>query len=302
MYNSLILSFNEIITMVATTPLKPTASDLQEEETPYLYISTHPLNGALGAEVDGIDLASGIDDKVYTEIRQAFIRHLVLVFRDQSLSPMQMIQLGSKFGDLHINPFVKGMEGHPGVIEIKSEENAEKQFTGLWHSDISWDPKPSLGSLLYAVDIPDFGGDTLFTNMYEAYATLSSGMQKMLLGLRARHTANRFHSSSAEHGEYSAEGALHPVVITHPETGKKALFINEYFTTHFEGMTKAESESLLTYLFQHSVRPDFTCRIRWEKGTLVIWDNRSTMHYATNDYPGKNRLMHRVTIEGEAPV
>jgi taurine dioxygenase len=287
--------------MVNIATLKPFASASQIKEVEYQHFVASPINGALGAELEGLDLSREIEVSAVKEIRTALIQHQVIVFRNQKLDPEQLINLGRHFGDLHRNPFVKGLDHFPEVIEIRSEENHEKQFTGLWHSDISWSSRPSLGSLLYAVHVPTFGGDTLFSNMYEAFTSLSSGMQKILLELRAEHRVDRYHSARPQYADSVEDGVIHPVVITHPESGRKALFINEYFTTRFDGMTEEESEPLLKYLFQHSVKPDFTCRIHWEPGTLVFWDNRCTTHYATNDYPGKTRLMHRVTIDGEAP-
>ncbi len=280
---------------------EPTASELQHTDTEYAHLTVRPINGALGAEIDGVDLSKKLENAVVDEIKNALISHQVIVFRDQPLNPQHLISLGKHFGMLHRNPFVKGLDQFPEIIEIKSEENQEKRFTGLWHSDISWSELPSMGSLLYAVTVPKFGGDTLFANMYLAFSSLSSGMQETLRKLRAEHRVDRYHSAKADYADLPKDGIYHPVVTTHPESNRKVLFVNEYFTTRFENMTEEESKPLLEYLFQHSVRPDFTCRIHWEPNTLVFWDNRCTLHYATNDYPGESRLMHRVTIDGDVP-
>jgi len=288
--------------MVTTQAIQPTASLSQHADHDYRHIELRPLNGALGAELGGVDLSQPLNGDQLAEITQALNNHQVIMFRQQSLLPQHLVALGKQFGSLHQNPFVRGLESFPDVIEIRSEENHEKQFTGLWHSDISWSDTPSMGSLLYAVNVPAFGGDTLFANMYQAFDGLSPGMQKMLQELRAEHRVDRHHKSNADFADIPEDGVIHPVITTHPDTGRKVLFVNEYFTTRFENMTEQESEPLLNYLFQHSVRPDFTCRIHWEPGTLVFWDNRCTLHYATNDYPGQSRLMHRVTITGEKPV
>ncbi len=247
-----------------------------------------------------MDLSESLDVNVVQEIRQALLNHLVLVFRDQSLYPARLAEIGRYFGSLHINPFVSGTDGVKEVISIRSEENHEKRFTGLWHSDISWDALPSLGSMLYAVTLPDWGGDTLFSNMNLAYDTLAPGYKQLLEGLKAEHRVDRFHHSRAEFSDVS-DPVMHPIVRTHPETNRKSLFVNEYFTSRLADMSEQESRPILDYLFAHSIRPDFTCRISWSLGTLVFWDNRCTQHYATNDYVGQSRLMHRVTITGDEP-
>ncbi len=277
------------------------SSHTQHSNSKYRSITTVPINGALGAEIEGVDLSIATDVEMFKEIHDALIRHQVIVFRDQKLGPQQLVKLGKNFGKLHVNAFVKGVEGYPEIMPVKSEENKEKRFTGLWHSDISWGTHPSMGSLLYAVEVPRFGGDTLFANMYLAFSSLSEGMQKMLENLNAEHRVDRHHTAKPEYADIPDDGVMHPVVTTHPVTGKKILFVNEYFTTRFESMSEEESSPLLSYLHQHSARPDFTCRIHWEPGTLIFWDNRCTQHYATNDYPGQKRLMHRVTIDGDRP-
>ena len=266
----------------------------------YERFAVEPINGALGAELCGIDLSVSLDATDISEIRRALLNHLVVVFRDQNIGPERLAEIGRHFGELHINPFVSGTQGVKEVISIRSEENPEKRFTGLWHSDISWAPLPSMGSLLYAVTLPDWGGDTLFSNMNLAHDTLSTGYRALLNDLRAEHRVDRFHHSTAAFADVP-DPAFHPVIRTHPETARKSLFVNEYFTHRFEHMSEEESRPLLDYLFAHSVRPDFTCRIHWRPGTLVFWDNRCTQHYATNDYAGQSRLMHRVTIAGDKP-
>jgi len=281
--------------------IQPIRSRFQSSEEEYQHLSLTPINGALGAEIHDVDLRYSSNIELIAEIGRALSRHKVIVFRDQALQPKHLVEFGSKFGSLHQNPFVKGLKGYPEVIEIRSEENHEKQFTGLWHSDISWAHAPSRGSLLYAVELPECGGDTLFANMAQAFSALTSGMQQLLLPLRAEHRVDRHHTSKSDFAELPEGSVYHPAVTTHPETLEKILFVNEYFTTRFENMSEQESLPILRYLFDHSTRPDFTCRIQWQPGTLVFWDNRSTTHYATNDYMGQKRLMHRVTIAGEAP-
>ncbi len=287
--------------MPQITTNDPISSDRGTRLNNYNHFSVQPICGALGAEISDIDLTNIEEESCLREIHDALMEYQVIAFRDQRLAPQQLVDIGRHFGDLNINPFVEGLEEAPEVMPIRSEENHEKQFTGLWHSDLSWHKNPSLGSLLYAVDVPVSGGDTLFANMYLALSTLSSGLQEMLRGLDAVHCLDRFNADLPRHEDLAPDGAIHPVVRIHPVTRKEILFVNEYFTTRFDNMTESESAPLLKYLFENSVRPDFTCRIKWQPGTLVFWDNRCTLHYATNDYPGQRRLMHRITINGDSP-
>lgn len=266
----------------------------------YDKFSAQPINGALGAEISGLDLSKPLDPVTLDQLRQALLNHLVLVFRDQTLSSEQLVATGRQFGELHVNPFVKPVDGHPEIMPVKSAENAEKKFTGLWHSDTTWEKSPSLGSLLYAKEIPEFGGDTLFANMYLAYETLSKGMRDMLNDMMAEHSYIGHFTGKAEHAD-APDAVTHPVIRTHPETGRKLLFVNEYFTQCFASMSREESMPILQYLFEHAVRPDFTCRITWQPKTLIFWDNRATQHYATNDYAGQSREMHRITVIGDEP-
>ena len=280
--------------------LPPISSDLQAANEDYKHFEIKPINGALGAEMSGLDISEPLTAAQITELREALLNHLVLVFREQTLTPALLCAFGQQFGDLHINPFVNGTDGIKEVIEIRSEENNEKRFTGLWHSDISWGETPSMGSVLYAAEVPPYGGDTLFSNMYLAYETLSPSYKKILEGLRSVHRVDQHEISTVDSNDQPTP-VIHPTIRTHPETGKKALFVNEYFTSKFDGLSEQESRPILDYLFAHSVRPDFTCRIQWQQGSVVFWDNRCTMHYATNDYAGQKRRMQRVTIDGDTP-
>ena len=280
--------------------LPPISSDLQAANKDYTYFEIKPVNGALGAEISGLDISKPLTAAQIAELREALLNHLVVVFRDQHLSPALLSLFGQQFGDLHINPFVNGTDGVKEVIEIRSEENNEKRFTGLWHSDISWGETPSMGSVLYAAEVPHYGGDTLFSNMYLAYETLSPSYKKILEDLNSVHRVDQHQISTVDAND-QPEPVVHPTIRTHPETGRKALFINEYFTSKFAELSEEESRPILNYLFAHSVRPDFTCRIQWQQGTVVFWDNRCTMHYATNDYAGQKRRMQRVTINGDTP-
>ncbi len=276
----------------------------------YEHIEVHPVAGALGAEVRGVDLGA-LDDATFEEIHSAFLDHLVLFFRDQKLTPEQQIAFARRFGPIGYYPFVEGLKEHPEIVEVLKEPHETVNFGGIWHSDTSYLARPPLGSVLYAKEIPPVGGDTLFANMYMAYEALSDGMKRLLEGLRAVNSARkgtaattretRVRERPKDSSNVQTE-SVHPAIRTHPETGRKAIYVNVGHTVRFEGMTEEESAPILEFLFDHVTRPEFTCRFRWRPGSVAVWDNRCTQHYAMNDYHGHRRLMHRVTIEGEVPV
>ncbi|HEV2364050.1 MAG TPA: TauD/TfdA family dioxygenase [Caulobacteraceae bacterium] len=266
------------------------------------------LGGALGAEICGPDLAADLSDDLVAEIRRALIEHQVIFFRDQSLTPAQQVAFGRRFGPLNIHPYVAGMAGHPEVMEIIKEPEDEVNFGGGWHSDMSFLANPSIGSILYAVAAPEWGGDTLFASQAAAYEALSPGLRAMLETLNAVHSADREYSSRGHSAQKrksmsvaEAEGvsgeAVHPVVKAHPETGRKALYVNPAFTMRIEGWSRRESKALLEFLFEHSRYEAFTCRFSWRPGSVAFWDNRSVWHFALNDYPGQRRHMRRVTVD-----
>jgi len=277
-------------------------------------IAVEPIAGALGAEISGVDLAQ-LDDETFAEIHAAWLRHRVIFFRDQNLRPEDQIAFGRRFGDLVVHPFVRPLDGYPEIIPIIKEPGDRANFGGGWHTDVTFLEKPAMASLLYALETPEVGGDTLWANQTLAYETLSDGLKRTLDGLVAIHSAgpqygresessrNRDKRSSMETAVTDdAEATVeHPVVRTHPETGLKGLFVNPGFTLKFKGWKTRESKPLLEYLYRHSVREDFTCRFRWRPGSVALWDNRCTQHFALNDYPGRRREMHRVTIEGDRP-
>ena len=280
----------------------------------YKHFSISRIAGALGAEVSGIQLGDNLGDDVIAEIRRALLEHLVLFFRDQSLTPPQQIAFANRFGDLDTHDFVKGLEEYPQIIRVVREaDETTMNFGGTWHCDVTHQQCPALGSVLYALDVPPFGGDTLFANQYLAYEALSPGMQTMLGGLRAVHSARGPFSPSGRAASYwknmqvvpsesAYEEVEHPVVRTHPETGRKMLFVNKTFTVRFAEMTEQESEPLLQFLFRHASQERFTCRFRWTKGAVAFWDNRAVLHHALGDYSGHRREMHRVAICGDQPV
>jgi taurine dioxygenase len=282
----------------------------------YRTISVNKIAGALGAEISGVDLSkSNLDDEVIGEIRQALVANCVIFFRNQNLTPDQHLSFGRRFGELQIHDFVEGMEDNEAILEVRKEGDELRNFGGGWHSDVSYLEKPALGSVLYAREVPAYGGDTMFANQYLAYESLSDGMKAMLGRMRAMHSARKSYGlyapRAADKGKRSMNIRFteqahaevdHPVVRTHVESGRKCLYVHGGFTTRFQDMTEEESTPLLDYLYQHAVRPEFTCRFRWEKGSIAFWDNRCVQHNAINDYHGQRRVMHRVTIEGERPI
>ncbi|MCE3290904.1 MAG: taurine dioxygenase [Caulobacter sp.] len=271
-------------------------------------LTVRKVAGALGAELGGVDLSAELDAATIAAIRAALNEHQVIFFRDQTLTPEQQLAFGRRFGPLNIHPYVSGMAGHPEVMEIIKEPSDKLNFGGGWHSDMSFLETPSIGSILYAVETPTFGGDTLFASQAAAYDALSDGLKATLEGLRAVHSAGQEYSAKGASAQKrasmqvaEAEGLagefIHPVVKVHPETGRRALYVNPAFTMRFEGWTRRESKPLLDYLFEHSRQEAFTCRFSWRDGSVAFWDNRQVWHYALNDYPGQRRHMRRVTVD-----
>lgn len=290
---------------------------LNDRSTEYERIAVQPMAGALGAEISGVDLSQPLDQETVSEIRQALLDHHVVLFHDQDLTSEEYKRFGACFGTFHIHPYVPGLEGHPEIMVIAKEPEDELNFSGVWHSDVTFDEKPPLGSLMYAKVMPEHGGGTMFANQHLAYDTLSETMKGVLDGMIALHSARLVYGE--KEGNYDAEyqqghGGTklkldkaaekvveHPVVRTHPETGRKALYVNRPFTVGIKGMKLEESEPILKYLCEHACRPDFTAQVRWREGTVGMWDNRAAQHYALNDYPGKRRIMHRLTLNGDRP-
>jgi len=273
-------------------------------------LEIRPLAGAIGAEIAGIDLADQLDDETIAAIRRAWLDHLVIFFRGQNLPPARLLAVARRFGEPIEYPFLQGLDGFSEITPVVKLEDERVNFGGLWHSDTAYLETPPMGTMLLAREVPPYGGDTLFGNMYLAYETLSQGMRQLLDGLvavnssakadvtKTREDRMREHARTDAASEYEA---LHPVVRTHPETGRKALYVNCGHAVRFKGMTEAESAPLLDFLFAHQVRPEFTCRFRWEPGSLAFWDNRVAQHNPINDYHGFRRVMHRVTLGGDRP-
>jgi taurine dioxygenase len=262
------------------------------------------LSPAIGAEIDGVDLSRPLSRQQLESLHTALLENLVIFFRDQNLTPDQHKDLGRHFGRLHLHPAPLGvMEGHPEIIVVKADENSKHIAGEEWHSDVSCDAEPPMGSILYLKEVPPIGGDTLFASMYAAYAALSESMQRFLCGLTAIHDGARNYEGRQPAAERKNEfpRAEHPVVRTHPETGRQALFINRMFTTRIVQLKKRESDALLGTLFRHIETPEFQCRFQWQPDSLAFWDNRCTQHLALWDYYPQRRYGHRVTIAGDRP-
>jgi alpha-ketoglutarate-dependent taurine dioxygenase len=274
-----------------------------------------PLAGALGAEVFCPQLSSLNDASAWKAIHQAFVDYSVLVFRDQTLTPAELMRVGARFGAPCHYPFVTGMEGYPYIFEVVKEESERINFGGNWHSDTTYLAAPPLATLLYAVETPTHGGDTLFTNTRAAYEALSAGMRAVLdtlVGVNSaglKHSGGRSDLHKGIHGmkvrgtERAGElEAEHPIARTHPDTGRKALYVSRSHTIRIKGMSEEESRPLIDFLQAHQTRPEFTCRVRWAPATLTVWDNRCTQHNAINDYHGQRRRMRRLTVGAQTPV
>jgi len=274
-------------------------------------IAVAPAAGAIGAEISGIDLSQELSDDSVAAIRQALLDHLVVFFREQELTPRQIMAFARRFGEPVTYPFVKGLDDFPEITPILKRESDRSNFGGLWHSDTTYQEVPPMGTILYGIEIPPYGGDTEFANQYLAYETLSAPLRGFLDGLKAVNVSGKGATQKTrdEMMKQAPSGlkgdelsARHPVVRTHPETGRRALYVNGAHTLHFDGMTEEESAPILEFLFRHQVKAEFTCRFRWSKGAVAFWDNRCTQHNPINDYHGFRRLMHRVTLAGTVPA
>jgi taurine dioxygenase len=269
------------------------------------------IAGALGAEISGIDLSAGLSAAQATSVRQVLLDHQVIFLRHQNLTPEQFSTFAKAMGEPVEYPFVKGLDGFPNIIEVKKLAHEKVNFGGIWHSDTTYLDVPPMGSMLLSLEVPPYGGDTLFASQYLAYESLSDVMKNLLSGLIGISSSARADVSKTREDRIKTAGkeeapkeyrAEHPVVRTHPETGRKALFVNVAHTAGIKGMTTQESTPLLEFLFQHQVKPEFTCRFVWEPHALAFWDNRCVQHNPVNDYHGFRRIMHRITLQGDKPV
>lgn len=281
----------------------------------YSKILPRPLSGALGAEIAGVDLAR-LDESTFADIQQALVDFGVLCFRDQELPPQAQVDFGRRFGQLDVHPIVQGTDELPELLRVWKPAGESASFGTGWHTDNTFFEHPSMATVLYGVTIPPFGGDTMFASMEHAYEALSPSFKQLLAPLQGVHSASRAYDPRVTgEAKYRGEAPLkykysdavtneveHPVVRTHPVSGRKSIFINPMFTLRITGMSQRESDAILQFLFAHTVQPDFTCRVRWLPKTVTIWDNRSVQHYALDDYREFERVMYRVTVQGDRPV
>ncbi|MHA1571689.1 MAG: TauD/TfdA dioxygenase family protein [Alphaproteobacteria bacterium] len=273
-------------------------------------LDMRPLSPSIGVEIHGVDLSTDLDDSLIAALRAAWLEHQMIFFRDQTLLPRDLLALAHHFGTPDEYPFVSGLPDFPLVLPIVKEADETSNFGGLWHSDTTYLDCPPMATMLYAVETPPVGGDTLFANQVMAYEALSDGLKAMLDGVRAVNVANTpaaiatradMNRERGSGADIDARSSVHPVVRTHPETGQKSLYVNIAHSIRFENMTEAESASLLSYLFQHQIKSEFVCRFAWQPGSLAFWDNRACQHFPINDYHGYRRMMQRVIIAGDKP-
>ena len=275
----------------------------------YRHIEVHPIAGALGAEIRGVDVSRKLDDDVVAELRRAWLEHLVIFMRDQKLTPHEQLALAQRFGEPMEYPHLKGLPECPLITPVIKLPHERVNFGGIWHSDTTYLERPPMASMLYAVETPPYGGDTLFANQYLAYETLSDGLKRTVDGLIGVNSSLKADASKTREDLLRAAGVESKVLIgehrvarTHLETGRKALYINVGHTTHFKDWSEEESKPLLDYLFRHQIKADFTCRWSWLPGSLALWDNRCVQHFPVNDYHGFRRVMHRITLAGDIPA
>ncbi|MEH0198394.1 TauD/TfdA family dioxygenase [Caulobacter sp. CCNWLY153] len=268
----------------------------------YDVLEVKPMTRRIGAEVFGVDLGQPLSNRQFEELHQALTQYQVLFFRDQQMTHDAHKALGRKFGPLAIHSGVPGLADHPEVVAIHADENSKFVAGESWHSDLTCDPEPPLGSILHMPIVPDDGGDTVFASMYAAYDTLSDRMKAYLEGLTAVHDANPIYKALFPDIDRQYNRTAHPVVRTHPVSGRKSLFVNPSYTTHIVGLPKAESAAILGYLYHHAGNPDFQVRFRWRPNSVAFWDNRCTWHQAIWDYFPDVRSGFRVTIAGDRPV
>jgi taurine dioxygenase len=272
------------------------------------------IAGALGAEISGVDLAQPLDDRVFADIHAALLEHLVIFFRDQHLTPEQHIAFGRRFGELHVHPFIPNLENYPEIIKLQSADDGPGEMayqSNTWHTDLTYSAEPPMASILYGIVVPEAGGDTMWNNLYAAYEGLSPRMRDFIENLTAMHNivtsmpVNFMEQSWAPDQLKRLQDITppveHPVIRTHPETGRKCLFVNRNFTSHINELSRFESDSLLRLLYEHIEQPEYVVRFHWREGSLAMWDNRCTQHYALTDYRSL-RIMHRVTVCGDRPA
>ncbi len=269
-------------------------------------ITAIPLTPVIGAEIKNIDLREDLSEGGFEELRKALYSHQVIFFRDQDITVESQKELGKRFGELVAHPNDPGLQGHPEVMIIHADESSKRIAGERWHSDVSCSDEPPMGSILRIFKVPKHGGDTLFASMYAAYEALSEPMRDFLSALTAIHDGAPYYTSvnrkiGRDDGGKEYPKSEHPVIRTHPETGRKGLFVNEIFTSRIIGLEKTESDLLLNFLFNHVKKPEFQCRFHWEENSIAFWDNRCTQHLAMWDYWPEVRSGYRVTVKGDRP-
>jgi len=276
-------------------------------------INIVPSGGGVGAFIEGIDLGQDLSDNIVGTLRSALGEHGVLFFRDQDISPEDHIAFAEKFAPININRFFAHVEGHPKIAQVLKEPDQKKNIGGGWHTDHTYDIEPAMGSILVARQTPPHGGDTMYASTCRAYETLSDGFKSILKGLKGLHSSRHVFGPQARYmqkGEDTAgrlgnneaanQDAVHPLIIRHPISGRESIYVNPGFTIGIDGWTDAEAEPFLKILYDHIAKPEHTYRFQWAPGSIAFWDNRASWHYAVNDYHGARRLMHRITVEGQA--
>lgn len=293
-------------------PGEPEGS-LRDSVRAYRHIEVEPTSSSLGAAISGVDLREKLSDDVVEEIYAAWLDRLVVFFRDQKLEPAQQVAFAARLGELDRYPFIEPLADQPEIIPIIKEPDTHFNFGGGWHSDTPYQECPPKATMVYAREVPERGGDTLYADTITAYQSLSEGMRAMIADLRGVYTASKVHGPSGFYKDADhpmkmmkdmarvEERYEHPIVRTHPETGRKALYVSLPHIEKFAGMTREESRPLLEYLAKQATRAEFSYRLQWRVGTLVLWDNRAVQHYALNDYPGERREVHRLTLKGDKP-
>ena len=276
----------------------------------HAHITTRRISGAIGAEIDGVNVADDLDQATVDEIRRALLEHNVIFLREQELTSEQYLAFASRLGEPSAYPLLPGLPGFPVITPVIKREDEKVNFGGVWHTDTTYLQEPPSATMLLAREVPPVGGDTIFANLYAAYDALSDGMKHLLDGLTAINSSRKADAVRTREDRVADSGdakgneefvSEHPVVRTHPETGRKALYVNVAHTLRISGMTEDESAPILGYLYQHSIKPEFTCRFSWRPGSIAIWDNRCTLHNPVNDYDGYLRVMHRITLRGDTP-
>lgn len=270
-----------------------------------------PLTNHIGAIITDIDLSKPLESTTFAELRQVWLKYLVIFIRGQQLTSQQQMDIANQIGEPDTYPFLQGLPGFPQITEVLKKETEKVNFGGVWHSDTTYQAKPPMATMLYALDLPPVGGDTIFANQYAAYDSLSDGLKNTLRGMRAISRAGNKAVSATRTPRTDEQGtsikadeltADHPVVRTHPETQKSSLYLSPAHTTRLVGWHAKESAGLLKMLFDVQTQPSFTCRFNWQPGDLALWDNRCTLHYPVNDYHGFKRRLHRITLKGDVPV